>query len=1238
MNIQDKLRPVSAPVHRKYPTSFATMIGSLALVLCQVTGYLHAQTTATLSGTVVDSTGAVIPGAKVTLTKPAGGDARQTRSNGTGFFNFIAVNAGTYTLSVEAPSFDTWKLSAFDIHPADNKSLGDIRMVTGRTETTVEVNSGGGGIIQDSGQIGSVITADDLQRLSTEGRSATELIKMLPGFAINTGVGGLANSSFDPTLSTISNTALGSYSANGMPAGAIQETLNGANVIDPGSMANGEATMNMDMVQEVNVQTSDFGADSERGPININAVTKSGGAHFHGEAYLYARDYPLNSTDRQLKYQGNLQKPKDHYLYPGGNIGGPIKIPGTRFNRDGSKLTFFSGFEYYDQTFPGPLLATVVPTDSMRAGDFSSASLSTLCAPLGVNYQTANGNASGGPVYCAVPTQTQSGAPIVNGQLTQAMMDPGGLAIYKLFPHANTTPTVNNTGVNYVDQIVQTQNGWQYHQRADLNWNDANKFFVAYNLQHEGAQIPVNQYYTPTNSVPYPGGIVAKISAQSLSANYTHIFGPSLTNELIGTFTYFNQPYQANNLAAVSKSTLGYPYDGLFHNGNTLMPAITQYINAGYPQILMPGGWDKGVFLRKPDYSAQNNLSKTWGRHTAKFGFFYEQQENNQRSTSNVQGMLTFYPYGYQTGVGCNSTAPSPVCFNPPAQILMGAASGYQQNNIALAERNQYKIIAFYAQDSWNITPRLSVNAGVRADHIGPWTDTHGVGAAILLPDTYAAQVGTTQHPGLSWHGIDPSIPLSGIYDVPFAYWSPRFGGAYDVYGKGKTVLRGGWGAYRFQDSVAGVTPALNTAYSATSVSLSQNLNLSAIPNLQPPNQLVLNTTVGSLNPHDSHRAVTYDYNLTIDQQLPGNSVLQISYIGNISGELLAPGISNAATENINTVKAGNLFKLYCNNDYPQLSQAGCAPVVDSKGNPANYSKLTTTQINRARPFPFYSTVNYATHEASANYNGLQASWNRQKGTLIWGLNYTWSKVLGNTGYQADATNFHNNYGPLPGDRSQILNLTYSWSEGQLYHGNRALKAVLNGWEISGISGFQSGPNIQAIDNSNLGFGGTVPQYLPNAGKQLVNTELLGSPDINLQPQLTCNPGAGLHSTRTNFHQFINTNCFAVPDTTSAIFTNGPIRWPYVHAPAYMSNDLSAYKNFKVREGQTLQFRFAAFNFLNHSLTSFNPNNTTNLNLGLNSGSSGTNFVNALNYGSLFGGTNYSIGRRIVELGLKYSF
>jgi hypothetical protein len=128
MNIRDKLRRlVSGPVHRKYPTSFATMIRLMALALCLVTGYLHAQTTATLSGTVVDSTSAVIPGAKVTLTKQAGGDSRQTKSNGTGFFNFIAVNAGTYTLSVEAPSFDTWKLSAFDIHPADNKSLGDIR-------------------------------------------------------------------------------------------------------------------------------------------------------------------------------------------------------------------------------------------------------------------------------------------------------------------------------------------------------------------------------------------------------------------------------------------------------------------------------------------------------------------------------------------------------------------------------------------------------------------------------------------------------------------------------------------------------------------------------------------------------------------------------------------------------------------------------------------------------------------------------------------------------------------------------------------------------------------------------------------------------------------------------------------------------------------------------------------------------------------------------------------------------
>jgi hypothetical protein len=310
-----------------------------------------------------------------------------------------------------------------------------------------------------------------------------------------------------------------------------------------------------------------------------------------------------------------------------------------------------------------------------------------------------------------------------------------------------------------------------------------------------------------------------------------------------------------------------------------------------------------------------------------------------------------------------------------------------------------------------------------------------------------------------------------------------------------------------------------------------------------------------------------------------------------------------------------------------------------SNGSVSDYGSLTAVQIDALRPYGFYHQINYVTHGAKSNYNALQVSWNRQKGAFIWGANYTWSKALGVMGYEPDQTNYKNNYGPLPTDRSQIFNITYSWEEGRLFHGNRLVGGVLNGWEISGISGVQSGSNLQAIYNTNFGFGGTVPSIDPNGGKPLNNTGLLGTPDINLQPLLTCDPGSGLHSSGNN-HRFINTSCFAVPDTAASTIQNGPFWWPYLHGPAYMSNDLSVYKNLFQGESKSrsLQLRLSAFNFLNHALVAFNPSNTNySLNMALNSTGNGSNFSDFLQYPT-FGATNYSSGRRIVELGAKYTF
>lgn len=1206
---------------------------------------VSAQATASLSGTVTDTSGAVIPGAKITLTNISNRDVRKTVSNGSGYFTFQALNAATYTLTVEANNFQSWKMSNLELHPGDNKSLASIALQIGAPEVTVQVDATSGELIQDSGQLGSVISADDLKRLSTEGRSATELIKMLPGMAVT---GNLQNTGYDPSLSGIANSAVNNFSSNGNPVGAIQETLNGGNIIDPGEMGGSEATMNMDMVQEINVQTADFGADSARGPVVINAVTKSGSSSYHGEAYLYSRYYTFNSVDRQIKSvsasaaAAAAAKPQDKYYYPGGNIGGPIKIPGTDFNR-GNKLTFFAGYEYLYQVYPGPLLSTIVPSDDMRNGDFSAAALSKICS---WNSGYSSGTNGTGPLYCAVPTYMPDGTPIVNGQLTSSMMDPGGLSIYKLFPHANATPTVANSGANYINQIVQNQNGWQFNGRIDYNWNDNNKFYISYNRQAEDNQMPVNLYWIPANSVPYPGNVVSNSSAHAVSLNYTRIFSPSLTNEAIASFTYYNTPFAMTNPSAVSRSGLGFPYGTVFNTGAKVMPSVVDWVNGGYPQLLMPGGFDQGpVFARKPDYLFQDNVSKLLGQHSTKFGFFYELQTNNQINSALTQGQYQFYPWAYEYGSlgalngwsGCNASMPNPVCFNPDADILMGAPDGYNEQNKIAGNRMDYKTVAVYGQDEWKATKRFTLTVGVRFEHLGPWTDTHGIGMAVWDPTTYAAEVGTRQTPGLHWHAIDKSLPLSGVTGIPVFYVNPRFGIAYDVYGDGRTVIRGGWGAYRFQDSANSAGGALGTAQQITSVSVSQAFNMKDVTNFTAPSGFQPNTTVTGTNLHDHERATTYDYNFTVTQQLPWRSVFQVSYVGNQTVNQLIPGINGNLAENVNAMPRGTIFNVWCNKDYPQLSGPNCQPLM-SNGSQASYGSLTTTQMNQMRPYGFYQQVNYVTHGAKSNYNALQVMWNRQKGSFIWGANYTWSKALGVMGYEPDQTNYKNNYGPLPTDRSHIFNINYSWQEGRLYRGNKLLGGLINEWEISGITGIQSGPNLQAIYNTSFGFGGTVPNPYPNGGKPLSNTTLLGTPDINLQPILTCNPSVGLHSS-SGAHQFINQNCFTIPDTTANYIQNGPFWWPYLHGPAYMSNDLSVYKNLFHHEAQNVQLRISAFNFLNHALVAFNPSNTNNLSMSLNATANdgGTKFADFLANPS-FGYTNYSSGRRIVEFGAKYSF
>jgi hypothetical protein len=377
------------------------------------------------------------------------------------------------------------------------------------------------------------------------------------------------------------------------------------------------------------------------------------------------------------------------------------------------------------------------------------------------------------------------------------------------------------------------------------------------------------------------------------------------------------------------------------------------------------------------------------------------------------------------------------------------------------------------------------------------------------------------------------------------------------------------------------------------------------------------------MDPADNHMPLTYNYNLTVDQQGPWKSAFEIAYVGSQSTDESTLG----NLQNQNVIPLGAFFK-----PDPVTAQLNS---LNDIPNEYDYA-----------PYPNYETVDVPNHIAWSNYNSLQASWNRTTGSVIWGANYTWSKALGvrgnyDTGYVGDPVDLHHDYGIVSFDRPQVLNLNYSWEEGNRYHGNRVLGQVLNGWEVSGINTIQSGPDLAVINNStsfdlNGGVGYTVGSTAVSF--PISGTGWLGSSDYTLQPNVTCDPRRNLKK-----DQFVNGNCFALP----ALGTQGWWNLPDVHGPAYWTDDLTVFKNFKINERQNMQFQLSGFNFLNHPLTSFNNNNLSTLDLDAGDVCAGTCTYTTLTLalqnatianGGTFATTDFKNGVRIVELGMKYNF
>ncbi len=1300
----------------------------IAVLLLWQLPALAQETTGSVSGVVQDTTGAVIPNADVVVVNLDNQSERAAVSNGAGEFSISAITAGLrYQLRVSEQNFETWQSRPFALRPGDRVNFTDIKMQIAQATQQVTVEAVTNQVIKplDTAERSDVITAKDLETLAIQGRDATELIEMLPGFTmVSPGVNNQA-----PNTSVVGMSGpTGSYSANGTGPTGLATIIDGVSIQDINTNAGTVQTVNADMIQEIKATTSSFSAEYAKGPGVLNATTKAGGLAYHGEGYMYVSDTMLNANDWYNNYL-KQSRPPGRYLIPGGQLGGPLWIPGTRFGRHNEKLFFFAGYEYYNQNFSPETLGSWVPTMSERTGDFSAESLNAqLCGARPDGGENLNAVLP----MCYTDNYLPNGNLVTNGDVSQYGDTQGGTALVNWLPLPNADPFVNEQGYNYVQPVVQTQNGYMLHIRLDYNLSDSSKLYATWGRQQQVSDQPVGWNSVPNDSMVYPGQVTAGDLSNIFSLHYTRTFGSSVANEASASMSYISDPGNMGDPDAVSrqapfmnefscadpvKRAAGTCNGGSFNylgeyknNGDYSMPALSDYGFLGYPNMQMPGGfYNNQIKMKKLVPTLADTVDWTKGSHNFAFGVYAERGLLNgtaDYAAAFPQGEYTFNPgneyFEYNSGSSgqggpfynadyesCQNPDPNGTsrlsgagyfgsCINPVAMMYMGYTDSFTQTNFSPIVNMQYTTLAAFANDSWKLH-RVTLMLGVRVEHLGPWFDRHNNGLATFSPSLYNSECSGrdcsgSAMPGITWHGQDSSTTNS-VSNPPKGYLTPRFGASWDIFGTGRTVLRGGWGVYRNEEEFEPYALAAASAQGYKSSESVGQLTFSLVDNQSPINPPDI--SVYTLSSLDTVRPTYYQFNLTFDQRLKGNSLLEVAYVGSESRNLPTYNTESGGyngSSDLNVLPLGTYFKDSFTLSFPSSILAGYS-------QPGDISGLTTAEQDYSRTYPFYQHIYALKHDYYSNYNSLQASWNKSSGMVSWGANYTFSKVLATAASYnnqlPDPLNLRNDYNPAPFDRTHVFNVHYLVSLGTRYHGgNPILSKALNGWQISGISQLSSGPDLPSEEGGNFGFGyGSVlptqvsmiqqleggPQaqstcqqlyYIPKDAKNnsycvtsMNPTIWLGTPDYQLMPTLSCNPAGGSAK-----HQYLKASCFGVPlpgsgtsGTNYVVSANpsgqGQYRLPYIHGPAFMRNDLTVLKDFSAGAGRTIEFRAAAFNFLNHPEVSFNNNDNSNLSLGgLLEATPGQALTTPDLAHKDFGIANVKYGSRLLELSGKFTF
>jgi hypothetical protein len=1134
------------------------LVWALIAATCLGSRVAYAQgLSGTLTGTVVDQSNAVVPNAAVALKDENTGALRRTISNEEGFFSISPIPAGTYTVLVEAQGFARLERTGVVIHPGDKINVPDLALTVATVAQQVQVEATPAVVIPvDSGEKSDVIVSKEIQDLSIIGRNAVELLRLVPG-VVN-------NERYSHEITQFME-GDGPYFVQGTRNDALNFVSDGTDTIITACNSCGSmVTPNVEMVQEFKVQTANFSAENTRGPVVMQTVSKAGTSNFHGEAYLFTRQYKLNSND-WLANLTDTAKPKNTFYYTGFNIGGPVLIPHSSFNRNRNKMFFFAATEIQRQKNDIGVNQAWVPTEAMRRGDFTDlAYLDSLSNAPDVNIQPCQPDSEGNlPSYCAGV-----------GLISPGAIDPGGQILMNVYPLPNRNPATTN-GYNYVSDVVDPENRRQDLVRIDYNISDNTKLYTRFNHETEDLGYPYTLWWVNATQIPFPGEPRGKNHSYSTSTSFVHVFNPTTTNEVVFGASMLHMPAVFQQPDKVSRQALGYPYKGVFGGSTDLIPSVTDW-SAGVGTIINPGGFNPNQYINDSVTTLTDNFSKVYKTHLLKFGAYFQLSTNGRPTWNYDQSLLV------PTNWGGNTTG------NAYADLLTGRIGYYQETSTNIIIDQAQREFAFYAQDSWKATKRLTIELGARFYHLGWMYDRNGH-IHVFEPSLYDPNAPIDSYTGLLAAYKGDNVPDSG-FPTPALRVGPRFGFAYDLTGKGRTVLRGGVGGFLYRDrgdvsSLSVVDPPLQQSITFASAAG----NLPDFEHYQPTD---IKYDLDVMDPKDNRVPTTYSWSLTLSQRLRSDTLLEVSYVGNTSRNQISPN-----NYNLNVVPEGAM--LNSPNDDP----------------------------NDYRPYQSYGNIAWRSHILNQHYDSLQITAKRQTGRINYDVSYAFGKALGMSGhyYGPGVDPFDRrgrSYGPLDSDRTHSLTIAYNILLPDPVKDNAFLRQVANGWQVTGITEFQSGA---PFDPS---ISGTMAD-----GQAISSVTVAGTPDTAVRPVLVCDPRDGLDmTTLAGFagRQYANPNCFAAPSPGH----NGMYQLPYLKTPAYMNHDVSLFKNFRLsqtHENLKLQFRFSAFNFINHPNAIFqggDPGTQLNFDNGVLDENSIQNFGRPIK----------KQGKRILQFALKFMF